>query len=262
MLKVVIGLGVMLMLAGFGLASWQFLQSGPPTTATQEPAIAAPAVVKKAAKPAPVTTWLISPTGSPVSRADLRAYLVQDRFVESRTVVITRTAQLVDLLQAGEKLPDTAYLEVLSDIRAPKVAGKACEVLLSTLAAECAINSARVVPGSVDATNGKAQFRLELVYRLKPAETELPDLARSALSNESLNIVVDPASGRADTADTLLAAAAEAALAACADPARQKACRVLRLDLIWRGKGIGVARAEVGWLIPLPQGMFPVPPLG
>ena len=203
----------------------------------------------------------ISPTGSPVSRADLRAYLIQDRFVESRTVTITRSALLQDLLQDGEKLPDPAYLEVLSDIRAPRVAGQACDALLATLAAECAINSARVVPGSVDPTAGKAQFRLELVYRLKPAKDELPDLSKHALSREALNIILDPASGQADSAETLLQATAEAALAACAQPARQKACHVLRLDLIWRGKGIGVARAEVGWLIPLPKGMFPVTPL-
>lgn len=257
MLKVLITFGVLLMLAGFGMAGWQYLQSGQPVVAAT-PTIA----TQPPAKPAVIPTWLISPTGSPVSRADLRAYLVQDRFVDSRTVTITRTAALNDLLQTGEKLPDAAYLEVLSDIRAPVVAGQACDVLLATLAAECAVNSARVVPGSVDPTTGKAQFKLELVYRLKPAEAELPDLAKHALSTQSLNIVIDPASGRADSVDTLLAASAEAALAACAEATRQKACRVLRLDLIWRGKGIGVARAEVGWLIPLPAGMFPVAPLG
>ena len=261
MLKVVVGLGLLLMLAGFGMAGWQALQTGQP--AADLAAIAPPDIQPKpAAPPAPVISWLITPDGSPASRADLRAYLLQDRFVESRTVVIIRTAQLGDLLADGENLPDNAYLEVLSDIRAPKIAGQACEVLLATLAAECAVNSARVVPGSVEPATGKAQFRLELVYSLKPTETELPDLSRHALSSETLNIAIDPASGRADSAEGLLRAAAEAAIAACGETARQKACRVLRLDLIWRGKGAGVARAEVGWLIPLPTGMFPVAPLG
>ena len=255
MLRVVISLGLFLMLAGFGMAGWQLLQTG-------KPAADLAATAPQDVQPDLAISRLISPTGSPVNRADLRAYLLQDHFVESRTVIITRTAQLADLLEKGETLPDNAYLEVLSDIRAPKVAGKACDVLLETLAAECAVNSARVVEGSVDAAAGKAQFRLELVYRLKPAETALPDLAEYALAIETLNISIDPASGLADTADDLLRASAEAALSACADPSHQKACRVLRLDLIWRGKGAGVARAEVGWLKPLPKGMFPVAPLG
>jgi hypothetical protein len=63
------------------------------------------------------------------------------------------------------------------------------------------------------------------------------------------------------SAETALAAALAEATAACADPARALGCRLLRLSLDWQPGAPLSYRAELGWLAPLPEGMFPAPPI-
>ncbi|MGL4235870.1 hypothetical protein [Tabrizicola sp.] len=251
MLRLLIGTGLLLMAVGFGAAGWQYWQAMPGSEAsgTPEAETAAPARDR----------WLISPTGGLVPQTDVQAYLVQDRYVPSRTVLVTREASLNDLLAEGETLPETAYLQVLADIRAPRVAEGLCALLLQSIASDCAVNAARVVEGSVDPDRGTAMFRLELVYRLANAEAELPDLAANVFGLEVLDLEV-PSEGSA-TADAALAAILQAATDACAAEGRGQLCRPLRFSLNWVPGQPVTARAELGWLDPLPEGMFVAPPL-
>ncbi len=255
LLRVLIGIGAALMLLGFGAAGVQYLQNRPAEgQATWDATEVEPAE-------APVQTWLISPTGGLVPRADVRAYLDQGRFVESRTAFVTRSALLSELLLEGEKLPEAAYLQVLADIRAPMVAGRICEVLLETIAAECAVNRARVVDGSVDPVAGEARFGIEMVYRLNPSDEPLPDLAAHVLMTETVSLDFEPGTDGARVPEELLASAVTAAVVACDAIKGAKACRVMGLDTTWFDNGSGAARARIAWLVPLPKGLVAVPPL-
>lgn len=256
LLRVLIGLGVALMLLGFGAAGVQYWQNRPAQDAEawDGPATEVAEV--------PVQTWLISPAGGLVPQRDVRAYLVQDRFVEGRTAVVTLSALLSELLMEGEKLPEAAYLQVLADIRAPRVADKVCDVLLKSIAADCAVNKARVVDGSVDPVAGEARFGVELVYRLKPSDEALPDLGAHVLMTDSVSLDFEGGADGARIPEELLASAVTAALSACDAVKGAKACRVMGLDTTWFDNGSGAARARIGWLAPLPKGLIAAPPLG
>lgn len=254
MLRILIGTGALLMAAGFGAAGWQYWQSLPdpaPEVMTEDAAEAS----------GPQQNWLISSTGGLVPRADVRAYLEQDRFVPSRTVTITRTAPLTDLLADGETLPETPYLQVLADIRAPKTADGLCALLLSHVAAECAVNAAYVVKDSVDPVLGRAQFQLELVYRLNPEVADLPDLAANLLEEDQVTLQLDPGSEATATVAAALSATVEAGLSACAETEAAQTCRILGIALDWSPDAPAIGRANIGWLAPLPDGMFAAPPL-
>lgn len=252
MLRLLIGTGALLMVVGFGAAGWQVWQGRTDAT-PDEVAEENPGGLQQA--------WLVSPSGGVVPREDVGAYLVQERFVPGRTVTITTTAPLTDLLSDGETLPETPYLEVLADIRAPKAADGLCKVLVARVAQDCAILSARVVPDSVDALRGTAAFRIELVYRLRPEAADLPDLAANVLQTEWLSLDLDPSAAEAPTAEAALAAIVDAASVACGGKAAAQTCRIMRLALEWPAGSGPNAKALIGWLDPLPVGMFPAPPL-
>ena len=261
MLRLLIGTGVLLMAVGFGAAGWQYWQSLPRAEAVAEVSPAPQPGTPAAAAPAPRQTWLISPAGGLVPQDAVRAYLAQERFAESRTVVVTREARLTDLLAEGESLPQTEYLQVLADIRAPKVAKGLCAVLVQSLATDCAVNSARVVEGSVDPVAGTARFRLELVYRL-PDTADMPDLAAHVLESDTASLIVEPGAAGSESAEAALAAAVAAATESCAMKADAQICRVVQVTLDWAPDRAVQARARIAWLAPLPKGMFTAPPLG
>ena len=257
MLRLMIGTGVLLMVVGFGAAGWQYWQGLP------DPAATAEATPPQADLP---QGWLISATGAPVSQDVLQAYLAQDRFVASRRVVITRTAQLGDLLTEGETLPETPYLQVLSDIRAPLLAEGLCDVLTPAVGASCAVNAARVVDGSVNPAQGTAQFRLELVYGQASDAEPLPDLALHVLKTATVSLPPEAVVLLPDQSpETAISALIDAARLACAAEDGRQACRVLRMTLDLSASRPGAARvvalAEIAWLAPLPDGFFAAPPL-
>lgn len=257
MLRVLIGTGVLLMAVGFGAAGWQYWQSLPKA----EPADIALAP----ASPAPVVparqSWLISPTGGLIPQAEVRAYLAQERFVPERVLRVERQAKLTDLLAEGEQLPEPAFLQVLADIRAPKVAEGLCQVLLDTVASDCAVNAGRVVADSVDPVAGTARFTLELVYRLKDPGEELPDLAAHVLRSDLVSLEVAAGAEGSASPDAALEALLESVAAACAGEGMGEVCRPTRLDIDWVPGRPVMARAEIAWLDPLPKGMFVAPPL-
>lgn len=257
MLRLLIGTGVLLMSVGFGTAGWQYWKSLPVTKVDA-------AVEKVPAAPASATSrqsWLISPTGGLVPQEDVRAYLTQERFVPGRVVGMVRQARLSDLLAEGEQLPDPAFLQVLADIRAPLVAEGLCTELVTTVAEECAVNAARVVEGSVDPVAGTAEFRLELVYRLKDDGADLPDLAAHVLRQERVNVDVTAIQAAAVSPEAVLRSVASAVTAACSSDPPREACRPLRFG-ISLSPGMGKsAWADIAWLDPLPEGIFVAPPL-
>lgn len=259
MLRLLLGTGVLLMAVGFGAAGWQYWQSLPKS----EPvAVAAMALEAQPADQAVNRQrWLISPSGGLIRQDDVRAYLAQERYDPQRTVVMIRQASLIDLLAEGEKLPETEYLQVLADIRAPRVAEGLCAVMLQSIAANCAVNAARVVEDSVDPLAGTARFRLELVYRLPDDAEDLPDLAAHVLRTDLVRVTLDPGAQGTASAEEALAAALAASTEACATETVGTHCRLMRLAVDWvPGQPIS-ARAEIGWLDPLPKGMFVAPPL-
>lgn len=255
MLRLLIGTGVLLMAVGFGAAGWQYWQSLPKVAAVEVEA-ATPQVAAVVRQ-----SWLISPSGGLIPQDEVRAYLAQERFVQGRTVRVQRQASLNALLAEGEKLPEPAFLEVLADIRAPRVATGLCEVLQQSLAQDCAVHSARVVKGSVDLVQGTALFQLELVYRLREEGGELPDLAAHVLRSDVVRL--DLEAGAEGTASpeaalqVLLAALSEACLA----ETEGDLCRPMQLSLDWSPGQPVSARAGIAWLDPLPKGMFVAPPL-
>lgn len=256
MLRLLIGTGLLLMTVGFGAAGWQYWQSMPKAQ------IDAVATTAEAAAPASHRQgWLISPTGGLIPQEDVRAYLAQDRFVPGRTLTVVRQAKLADLLGEGEKLPDAPFLQVLADIRAPKVADGLCAVLTQTVAQDCAVNAARVVEDSVDPATGTAMFRLELVYRLKEADGDLPDLAAHVLRSDYVRVDFPAGDAAAATPDAVLQAALSAVATACEAETVGEVCRPVRLSLDWAPGRPVSATAEIAWLDPLPQGMFVAPPL-
>ena len=257
MLRLLIGTGALLMAVGFGAAGWQYWKSLPKAdpVAAAEPADT-PALIAVTRQ-----SWLISPSGGLIAQDDVRAYLAQDRFVARRTVQMTLQATLASLLAEGEKLPEVEYLQVLADIRAPRVAEGLCEVMRQSFAADCAVNAARVIEDSVDPAAGTAQFRVELVYRVAEGEAELPDLASHVLRTEIVSLSDETSAEGSASAEAALAAALAAASGACAADGVGKLCRPMRLTVDWLPGQPVQTWAEIGWLDPLPQGMFVAPPL-
>lgn len=252
MLRLLIGMGLLLMLVGFGAAGFQYWQSLPSDRAPQ--------LTADVADPAGEVpqTWLISATGGLASRADYRAYLSQDRFVPSRNVTVLTTAPLTTLLAEGETLPELPYLPVFADIRAPTLAQGLCPALMSAIARDCAVNAARVVEGSVDSVMGTARFEIDLVYLLKPDAAELPDLATQVFVQTPFAWEGGP---ETPTVEAALTALANAALAACTADGVGAACRVTGLSLDF-DPGVTVSgSARLGWLAPLPEGVFTAPSL-
>jgi hypothetical protein len=262
MLRLLLGTGVLLMAVGFGAAGWQYWQSLPQAS----PAVADETAPADAVQPAPAQGkarqgWLISPSGGLIAQDDVRNYLAQERFAEGRTVSMRLQANLSDLLAQGEKLPEVEYLQVLADIRAPKVAEGMCAVLLQYFAADCAVNAARVVENTVDPVAGTAQFRLEMVYRLPDPAEDLPDLAARVLRIETALMALDDGRAGTETAEAALGAALAAVTEACATEAVGQACRPMRLSVEWTPGTSVMSRAAIAWLDPLPKGMFTAPPL-
>lgn len=256
MLRLILGTGVLLMTVGFGAAGWQYWQSLPKAQAAPVAADdAAPA-----SAPAP-QGWLISPTGGLIPAGEVEAYLAQDRFVPARSVTIRRQARLSDLLAEGEKLPAPAFLQVLADIRAPRVAEGLCAVLLESAAQDCAVQSARVVAGSVDLVQDSAQFRLELVYRLKDDGADLPDLAAHVLRSEAVTLDLEAGAEGTASPEAALRALLAAVASDCAAKTAGAICRPMQLSLDWVPGQPVLARATVAWLDPLPKGIFVAPPL-
>ena len=257
MLRVLIGTGVLLMAGGFGAAGWQYWQSLPkaePNDIASAPAGPAPVVPAR-------QSWLISPTGGLIPQAEVRAYLAQERFVPERVLRMERQAKLTDLLAEGEQLPEPAFLQVLADIRAPKVAEGLCQVLLDSVASDCAVNSGRVVADSVDPVAGTAHFTLELVYPLKDPGEELPDLAAQVLRSALVSLEVPAGAEGSASPDAALRALLESVAAACTGEGMGEICRPTRLNIDWVPGRPVMGRAEIAWLDPLPNGMFVAPPL-
>ncbi len=257
MLRILIGSGLLLMTVGFGAAGWQYWQTLPKAAPAQDaaaPAGAAPVVATR-------QSWLISPTGGLVPQGEVNAYLAQDRFVPERVLRVEREATLTDLLAEGEQLPEPAFLQVLADIRAPKVADGLCQVLLDSLAQDCAVSAGRVVAGSVDPVAGTARFTLDLVYRLKEPGEELPDLATHVLRSDLVMLEVEPGADGSASPDAALQALIETVAAACAGESVGQACRPMRMDIDWVPGQPVRAQAGIAWLDPLPKGMFTATPL-
>ena len=270
MLRFLIGTGLLLMVVGFGAAGWQYWQGLPasPDALAADPAATGQAPV---GSDAAEQGWLISDTGGLVAGADRRAYLVQDRLVPDRMVTMTLTASLASLLADGEALPAEPFLPVFADIRAPQIARSLCPVLTEGIAAACAVQSARVVPDSVDPALGTARFRVELAYRLKPSGAELPGpsdhvLGIARLTPDLPAAAADDAAPAAPaappaSAEAALSAALAAATAACSEPDRALGCRLIRLSLDWGPSTPLSYQADIGWLSPLPGGVIPVAPI-
>lgn len=250
MLRILIGTGLLLMAVGFGAAGWQYWQ-GLPAGET--------AVAEQSTSPG-AAAWLVSPTGAIVAEVDRRAFLVQDRLVPERMARLTVTARLTDLLAPGEKLPAAPYLEVLADIRAPRLGQALCPVLTSGMAMSCTLHTARVIPGSVNAVKGEARFTVELAYRQDVSAVELPDLAAHVLHSEEVlpDATVLPLPASVEAALTELVAAT---LAACSAETRATTCRVLGLTLDWAPGAPRQAAARIAWLDPMPDGMKSLSPI-
>jgi hypothetical protein len=250
MLRLLIGTGLLLMAVGFGAAGWQYWESLP----------AGDARSAERSENFGTAVWLVSPTGAIVPEADSLAYLVQDRLVPNRMARLTVTARLADLLTQGEKLPAVPYLEVLADIRAPRLGQALCPVLTSAIAMTCTVHTARVIPGSIDAIRGEARFTVELAYRQDVTGVELPDLAAHVLSGEEVrsDATVLPAPATVEAALTELVGATTAA---CSAETRAATCRVLGLTLDWAPGAARQAAARIAWLDPLPDGMKSLSPI-
>lgn len=279
MLRLLIGTGLALMVLGFGAAGWQYWSSLPAAPAAQD------ASGQYADAALAQGGWLVSPTGGLIPREDVRAYLAQDRLVPGRSVTVIHTAPLTALLAEGQTLPAQPYLQVFADIRAPRMAEGLCPVLLATVAQDCAVHSARVVPDSVDPVRGTARFAIELAFRLKPEVDPLPDLGAHVFQTEILAIGANPdtvvveapaeeAAGAedeapAEVANPLDAASVADALTAlvtavvqtCSEAEDRQACRILSLSLDWAPDAPAFGQGRIGWLVPLPDGMIPAPSL-
>jgi hypothetical protein len=251
MLRLLIGTGLFLMAVGFGAAGWQAWR-GLPDSST--PGTDAAAVMPER------QVWMISPTGAVVPEADSRAFLVQDRFVPDRMARMVVTASLTDLLIEGEKLPAAPFREVLADIRASRLGQALCPILTQDLALSCAVHSARVVPGSVNAAGSEARFTIELAYRQDATGSELPDLGAHVLRTESIAPVAEglplPTSAQAALAELLAATAT-----ACAPEDRVATCRILDVSLDWAPDAPRRATARIAWLSAMPEGMTTLPPI-
>lgn len=248
--RLLIATGLLLMAVGFGTAGWKYVRHPSPRAVAELPP-PPPGMPRQG--------WLISPSGGLVPQDEALAYLRQDRFMPARTVTILRDARLAELLVQGEKLPDAPYLQVLADIRAPMLAGMLCKEMTTTLAADCAVNRARVEAGSVDPLQGTARFRIELVFRLKPEAEELPDLGTHVLTGARQTLDLDAGAEGTESPEAALAAALAQAQAACPEDALF--CRIQRLAVDWSEEAPVSLTAEVAWLAPLPKGVIALPPL-
>jgi hypothetical protein len=273
MLRALIVSGLLLMTVGFGAAGWQYWSNRPASAAGPE-ASAQPSLVAPGQ-----AGWLVSPTGGLIPREDVRSYLAQERFVSGRIATVVHTAPLTALLAEGDSLPAEPYLQVFADIRAPRLAEGLCPVLLSGIAEDCALHSARVVPGSVDPVRGTARFQIDLAYRLKPEEEALPDLGDRVFETETLGIgqPIEPsADGAAEaaieegagaaapldaTVTEALATVIASGLAACGTDDDRQACRIMGLSVDWAPGSATTGQARIGWLSPLPAGLFQAPSL-
>lgn len=261
MLRFLLATGVTLMLVGFGAAGWQYWQSLPDDPAAAVADAGNPATVRADRGAADLPqSWPISPTGGAVPVADVRAYLDQDRPDPARSAVITLTAAITDLVAEGEAPPDPVYFSVFADIRAPLLAEGLCPVLTGGIARLCVVNSARVVPGSVDPARGTARFRIELYYGLGPDAGALPDLALHVLDQVPVTLPADTAAGHASV-EAALAALIDTATAACPTDEDGQACRILRLSLDWAPGQTATGQAVVSWLRPLPDSLRIAPEL-
>lgn len=251
MLRLLIGTGLLLMAVGFGAAGWQYWQGLPASEAPN---------AEQTAGNSDAAAWLVSPTGVIVPDDDRRAYLVQDRLVPERMARLTVTARLEDLLIQGEKLPAAPYLEVLADIRAPRLGQALCPILTSGMAISCTVHTARVIPGSVNSVRGEARFTVELAYRQDLAGVELPDLAAHVLHSEEVlpDATVLPVPATVEAALTELV---DVTAAACSAETRAATCRVLGLTLDWAPGASRQAAARIAWLEPLPDGMKSLSPI-
>lgn len=265
MLRALIISGLLLMSVGFGAAGWQYWSNLPGTTAGQD------AAAQSAAAGPAQGGWLVSPTGGLIPREDVRSYLAQERFVAGRIATVLHTAPLTALLAEGDSLPAEPYLQVFADIRAPRMAEGLCPILLAGIAQDCALHSARVVPGSVDLVRGTARFQIDLAYRLKPEEEALPDLGDRVFQTETLAIGA-AAEGEADaaiaealpttdaTVTDALTTVIAAGVSACGEDDRQ-GCRIMGLSVDWAPNTPTVGQARIGWLSRLPEGVFQAPSL-
>ncbi|MCU0828256.1 MAG: hypothetical protein MUE52_12820 [Tabrizicola sp.] len=251
MLRLLIVTGLLLMAGGFGAAGFQYWQGQTGASQSVDDAMAGQSAAQ---------TWLTSSSGGLVPRDDARAYLIQDRLVRERTVVVTRTAHLTDLLLDGEKLPDPAYFEVLADIRAPRLAETLCPLVTDVFAGNCQVNEARVVAGSVNPVQGTAQFTIELVFRPAPEGDPLPDLAAHVLHIREIALDLSQDPEASVTTEAALAAALRGSQTTCEEQGLI-ACRVLGVTLDWAQGQTAQAVLRVAGLAPLPDGMFPAPPL-
>ncbi|MFM7335506.1 MAG: hypothetical protein ACKO2N_13975 [Tabrizicola sp.] len=261
MLRLLIGTGLLLMTVGFGAAGWQYWQSLPAQSAGATDATPADPKPQSDKSVVVKQNWLASPSGGLIAQDEVQGYLAQDRLVPTRMVLVTRQANLADLLGSNEALPQAEYLQVLADIRAPRLAEGLCAIVFEAGAADCTVNSARVVEGSVDPVTGTALFRLELAYRLPDAVEALPDLAAQVFRTAPVSLMLDPGAPGAASADLALSAALTAVADACAAETVGDLCRMLRLTLDWAPGQLVQARADIGWLDPLPQGVSVAPPL-
>lgn len=249
MLRLLVITGCLLMVVGFGAAGWQYWQEqqrlNPSADAVGE-------------------VWLATPTGGIVPAERATAFLDQIRLVPGRMMTVTLTAPLATLLQAGEPLPDPAFHEVMADIRAPLLATPLCEVVIRQIAADCAVHSARVVPGSLDPALGTARFRVELAYRLKPDDAALPDIATQVFSTllVEVEIAPDPASTETQGVEAALLAVMDAGSFACTEDSAGYPCRILGLTLDWSPGLPYRGTIDIGWLDTLPDGVFPAPVIG
>ncbi|MEZ5796397.1 MAG: hypothetical protein R3D63_02155 [Paracoccaceae bacterium] len=275
LLRVVLILGIGLVLAGFGAAGWQYWQSSSEVeTASAEVGAGAPEVAGEAqaapqvvaAAPAAATgagngagqDWMISEGGGLVPRGEVRNFLVQDRFVEERRLRFRLRVPLTALVSAGEQLPAEVYREAFAEVRAGVVGADLCAPLLAAWAAGCALQAASLDEGSYDPATGTAAFDVTLVYAMQPEAQALPDLATRSLVMEYLRLTPEAGSAGTETPQAFLAAAVEAAGAACAG---RDACRVMGLALSWDSPADLGGMVQLGALQPLPKGVFPAPPL-
>lgn len=250
MLRLLVGTGLLLMVVGFGAAGWQYWQTVSAADQGSSPVAVGSEV------------WLGTPTGGIVPAEVVAGFLAQDRFVPARTATIFRVASLTELLQKGEALPDPVFLEVMADIRAPLLAEGLCPVLTGLIAADCAVHAARVVPGSVDVARGTAQFRIELVYKLKPDGAELPDLSGHIFDSLDVEVAIAPDMAQADTIEAALGAVVDSGQFACLSDSAGLPCRITGLTLDWAPGVPFSGVASIGWLSPLPGGVYPAPEIG
>jgi hypothetical protein len=269
-LRILLTLGVLLVLAAGGAAGWQYWQTLPQVA--EAPVDAPEAAVSNApnlspSAPAaglgvPEQDWLISPGGGLVSRDTAQAFLRQDRFSRDRMVVATFRAPLSLLLTEGEVLPDPVYHQAFADLRAQALAAQFCPILTQRLAQGCGLESASLVDDSYDAATKTAVFRVEMAFTLKPEVLPMPDLTSHVLQTEVATLDALAAPVGAETVQALLASAAESAVNICLAQAMQFAfCRVASIQLDWASPEDAAARISYGLLKPLPQGMYPAPPL-